>query len=139
MAILLIPSLVVHEYAHAWAAAKLGDWTSRRWGRMTLDPRPHIDKFGSLLLPALLLILVASGVLVPVFAYAKPQPYNPAGMRDRGPVWYALAGPFANLVLAVLFGAALRAAGGASGGTLVLFLLSGLIVNIVLCVFNLLP
>ncbi|MFN2543597.1 MAG: site-2 protease family protein [Actinomycetota bacterium] len=141
MALVLLPSVVIHEYAHAWSASKLGDWSSRRWGRMTLDPRPHIDKFGTLLLPALLLILVAAGNLVPVFAYAKPQPYDPAAMRNpsRGAVWWCLAGPLANLALAVAFGLGLRATGSSAGATVTIFLFAGLVVNVVLFVFNLLP
>jgi Zn-dependent protease len=141
MAILLLPSLAVHEYAHAYAGSKLGDWSSRRWGRMTLDPRPHIDRFGTLLLPGLLLVLFGAGYLVPVFAYAKPQPFNPDAMRSpkQGAVWWALAGPLANLALAVAFGIGLRAAGAHTGGNVNLFLFAGLIVNVVLFVFNLIP
>jgi Zn-dependent protease len=112
MAVVLLPSVAVHEFAHAYAASKLGDWNARRWGRMTLDPRAHIDKFGTLLLPGLLLLLVGAGYLVPVFAYAKPQPYSPGSLRSpRAGIWYALAGPLANLAVAIVFGAALRATG----------------------------
>jgi Zn-dependent protease len=141
MAVVLVPSVVLHEYAHAWTASRLGDWSSRRFGRMTLDPRPHIDRFGTLFLPGILLVMVASGVLLPVFAYAKPQPVSVDAFRTprRGATMYALSGPAANLLLAVIFGIALRAAGGAPAGTLTLFLFAGLIVNVVLCVFNLIP
>jgi Zn-dependent protease len=141
MAVVLLPSLTLHEYAHAWAASKLGDWASRRFGRMTLDPRPHIDRFGTLLLPALLLILVAAGRFPPVFAYAKPQPFNPSSFRKPGRdvVWYALAGPIANLLLAIVFGFSLRAMGHKPGSNLTLFLFSGLVVNVLLFVFNLMP
>ena len=141
MAVVLLPSVAVHEYAHAWAGSKMGDWSSRRWGRMTLNPRAHIDKFGTLLLPALLLLLVGAGSLVPVFAYAKPQSFNPDAMRDpkRGAIWWALAGPLANLAVAVVFGAALRVSGVHFRSTLTLFLLAGLLVNVVLFVFNLVP
>src|SRR5438552_7930478 len=119
MAIILIPSVVVHEYVHAWVASRLGDWSSRRFGRMTLNPKAHIDRFGTLFLPGLLLIIVAAGVLVPVFAYAKPQPVNTESFRNprRGATLYALAGPAANLALAIVFGGVLRAAGLPRGGT----------------------
>ena len=82
----------LHEYAHAWTAARLGDHSARQWGRMTLNLKPHVDKFGTLLLPGLLLVLVAAGYLLPVFAYARPMPVNPSSMRnpDRGMRWYAL-------------------------------------------------
>ena len=138
--VLLIPSLVIHEYVHAWTASKLGDWSSRRFGRMTLNPKPHLDKFGTLFLPGLLLIIFAAGNFPPVFAYAKPQPVNPESFRNprRGVIVYALSGPAANLVLAVVFGLALRATGTGSVN-LFLFLLGGLIANSVLCVFNLIP
>jgi len=108
---------------------------------MTLDPRPHIDKFGTLFLPGILLVIIAFGGYPPVFAYAKPQTVNPSSFRKPGrdTVLYALAGPAANLILAFVFGIGLRAAGGQPGGNLLLFLFAGLIVNVVLCVFNLIP
>jgi Zn-dependent protease len=141
--VLLPPALVLHEYAHVWAASKLGDWTIRRYGRMTLDPRPHIDKFGSLLLPALLVILVASGVGTPVFAYGKPMQFNPSATRnpERSTVWFSLAGPLANLALAIPFGVGLRMMGLPEGSLtdLHLFLIAGLVLNVVFCVFNLMP
>ena len=49
MAVILLPSVVVHEYVHAWVASRLGDWSSRRFGRMTLHPKAHIDRFGTLI------------------------------------------------------------------------------------------
>ena len=141
MLVVLVPSLRIHEYAHAWAALRQGDHGPRQWGRLTLNLKAHVDKFGTLLLPALLLVLVASGQLLPVFAYAKPMPVNPSAMRnaERGMRWYALAGPLANLALTVLFGVGLRATGASRGGTLTLFLFAGLVVNVVLFVFNLIP
>ena len=141
MAVILLPSVVVHEYVHAWTASKLGDWSSRRFGRMTLNPKPHIDRFGTLFLPGLLLVIVAFGGYPPVFAYAKPQPVNAQSFRNpkRGMILYALSGPGANLLLAAAFGIGLRVAGGHRGGNLVLFLFAGLIVNVVLCAFNIIP
>jgi Zn-dependent protease len=140
MAILILPSVAVHEYVHVWTASKLGDWSSRRFGRMTLDPRPHIDRFGTLFLPGILLVIWAAGAFPPVFAYAKPQTVNTSSFRrpTRDTVWYALSGPLANLVVAVAFGLGLRALGRV-GPTLAEFLLAGLIVNVLLCVFNLMP
>jgi Zn-dependent protease len=139
--VVLAPSLAWHEFAHAWAALRLGDATPRQWGRMTLNLKPHVDRFGTLLLPALLLILVAAGYFPPVFAYAKPMPLNPSAMRnpDRGLRLYALAGPGANLIVAVIFGLALRATGAEFQDNLTLFLFAGMLVNVVLFVFNLLP
>src|SRR5437763_10627948 len=141
MLVTLVPSLVIHEYAHAWAAVRQGDSSPRHWGRLSLSLKAHLDKFGTLLLPGLLLLLVAAGYLLPVFAYAKPMPVNPSSMRnpERGMRWYALAGPLANLAVAIVFGVALRAGGITRGGNVTLFLVAGLIVNVVLFVFNLIP
>jgi len=98
----LIMSAVVHEYAHGWMAFRLGDSTAKDAGRLTLNPLKHLDWFGSVLLP---LILVWSKS--PFFiAWAKPVPYNPYNLRDAkyGGLKVAVAGPAANLLLAIIFG-----------------------------------
>ncbi|HUH21224.1 MAG TPA: site-2 protease family protein, partial [Gaiellaceae bacterium] len=84
LGISLVPALVLHEYAHAFVAVRLGDPTAKRWGRLTLNPKPLIDPFGSLILPALALILVAARgmLLLPVFAYAKPMPVDPTFFKN---------------------------------------------------------
>ena len=109
LGISLVPALVLHEYAHAFVAVRLGDPTAKRWGRLTLNPKPLIDPFGSLILPALALILVAArGVLLlPVFAYAKPMPVDPTSFKNprRDLRLVVLAGLLANIVLAFLAGA----------------------------------
>ncbi len=108
----LLPSLVLHEYAHAVAADRLGDPTPRRWGRLTLNPKPIIDPFGSIILPALALILVASGsgTIIPIFAYAKPMAHDPSYLRnrERDSLIVVLAGLGANLALTIAAGLALR-------------------------------
>jgi Zn-dependent protease len=141
MLVVLVPSLALHEYAHAFAADRMGDYTARRWGRMTMNPKPHVDRFGSIVLPGLLLILVAAGYFPPVFAYAKPQPFNPSALKnpDRGVIWHALAGPLANLGAALVFGIALRLLDPGAGSTLGLLLFAGLVINVVLFIFNLMP
>ncbi|MFB3739626.1 MAG: site-2 protease family protein [Candidatus Velamenicoccus archaeovorus] len=133
----LVPSLVLHEYAHALAADRLGDPTPRRWGRLTLNPRPLVDAFGTVILPGLLLILVASGYFVPVFAYAKPLPHDPTYLRNRqrDDAWVQLSGPVVSLALAVISGIVLRVLSGELG----LFVFAILYVNVILCVFNLMP
>ena len=97
----LLISVVFHEYAHGWVAYKLGDTTAYRAGRLTLNPIPHIDPIGTVLLP---LILWMSGSPV-IFASAKPVPVNFAALnnpkRDMGLV--ALAGPAMNVLLAIVF------------------------------------
>jgi Zn-dependent protease len=141
MLVILAPSLALHECAHAFAADRMGDHTARRWGRMTLNLKPHVDRFGTIVLPGLLLILVAAGYFPPVFAYAKPMPFDPTALRnpDRGVVWYALAGPFANLGTAIVFGLALRLLDPGTGSTIGVLLFAGLVVNVVLFIFNLMP
>lgn len=112
LAVSLIPALVLHEYAHAFVATRLGDQSPRRWGRLTLNPKPLIDPFGSLILPALALILVAARgeLLLPVFAYAKLMPLDPSALRNpkRDRLWVALAGILANLALAFFAGILIR-------------------------------
>jgi Zn-dependent protease len=136
--IALVPSLALHEYAPAVMADRLGDPSPRRWGRLTLDPRPHIDRFGSVVLPALLLLVLAVGGGLLPFAYAKPMPLEPSYFRnrDRDETLVALAGPFANLVVSVLAGLLLRVA---SSGEVGRFLVAVLLMNVILCVFNLIP
>jgi Zn-dependent protease len=140
LAVALVPALVLHEYAHALAADRLGDPSPRRWGRLTLNPRPLVDPFGSVILPALALVLIAARgmLLLPVFAYAKPMPLDPSALRDRarGPVLVTLAGLVANLSLAVLGGVAIRAG---AAGDLGLFARAWLIVNSLMFAFQLMP
>ncbi|MFL5738085.1 MAG: site-2 protease family protein [Actinomycetota bacterium] len=137
LAIAVLPSVAVHEYAEARAAGRLGDPSPRRWGRLTLDPRPHIDRFGTVVLPALLLLLIAVGVPAIPFAYAKPLPLEPSYLRrpDRDDVLVALAGPFANLAVAAVAGILVRFLGGEAQR----FVIAVLYFNAILFVFNLLP
>jgi Zn-dependent protease len=142
----LLLSLTVHEFAHAWAARRLGDDTAERMGRLTLNPLAHADLFGTFILPLL---------NVP-FGWAKPVPVNPARFRQgvnmaRGMMITSLAGPFSNLLLgivsAILLGFVARlapdlGAGGDGRGAAHIaaaFLLSMIQMNVVLAVFNLLP
>ncbi len=105
MAALLLVSAVVHEMAHALVAYLCGDMTAKSQGRLTPNPLAHLDPFGSFVLP--LLMALSNG---PVFAYAKPVPYNPNNLRKpaRDEVLVALAGPFSNLLQAVLGGLVVR-------------------------------
>ena len=77
--IILIFSIIIHEIAHGYAALFLGDDTAERAGRLTLNPIPHLDPIGSILLPAIF-IMTASPIF---FGYAKPVPYNPANLKNK--------------------------------------------------------
>jgi Zn-dependent protease len=138
--IALVPALLLHEYAHARVSEKLGDWTPRRYGRATLNPRPHVDPLGTVILPGFLLVLFAAGAGAIPFAYAKPMPYNPAGLRNprRDTVLVALAGPGVNLAVGLAAGLALRVVGGGSED-LAAFLFGLLLVNVFMGVFQLMP
>lgn len=103
--LVVIFSSVIHEYSHGWMANKLGDPTAKNAGRLTLNPLVHIDLFGTVLLP--LFLLLTSGIFI---GWAKPVPYNPHNLSDqrRGSLKVGLAGPAANILLALLFGVLLR-------------------------------
>ncbi len=99
----IVFSIMVHEISHGYAAYKLGDPTAKRAGRLSLNPASHLDPFGSVILP-LLMSLIGG----PIFAYAKPVPYNPVYFKNRkvGELVVAFAGPASNLLQA-LIGAAI--------------------------------
>lgn len=147
--LLLVPvlllSFTVHEFAHAWVASREGDPTAERLGRVTLNPLPHIDVFGTILVPALLLA-TKSGFLI---GWAKPVPVDPRNFRDlrRSDLKVALAGVTANLVLAVAFTLGMVAVVHARRSwpeadllrLVEVMLDAGIRLNFLLVVFNLLP
>ena len=94
-----VPALTLHEVAHGFAAYKLGDPTAKRQGRLSLNPIKHIDPFGTVILPLMLMVMHW-----PIFGYAKPVPYNPRYFKDarKGDFITGIAGPLANLALAAL-------------------------------------
>lgn len=104
--IVLILSVIAHEVAHGYAADALGDPTARLAGRLTLNPLPHIDLMGSIVVPALL-IFSSSPIL---FGWAKPVPYNPFNLKNQrwGEALVAVAGSATNLMLAIIFGLIVR-------------------------------
>ena len=134
--IVLVFSAIIHEYMHGFVADKLGDPTARQMGRLTLNPLPHIDLFGSIIVP-LLMILGNFGF---VFGWAKPVPVNPYNLRDQKYGWakVAIAGPAGNLVLALMFGIFLRFF-SAFNANLTSFLIVIVWVNLILMIFNLVP
>lgn len=128
-------SAVIHEVMHGVAANSLGDPTARYAGRLTLNPLKHIDPFGSILLPTFL-VLAKSPIF---FAWAKPVPYNPYNLKAGrwSEAIVAGAGPFSNLVIALLVGGLMRIGLFSSAATEVLFLI--VVINVMLCIFNLIP
>lgn len=139
----VVLAVVLHEVAHGRMADFLGDDTSRMLGRLTLNPIKHIDPVGTILIPMMLIVFQAPFL----FGYAKPVPVNfrKLGSPRRDMVWVALAGPMANLILVLL-------------STFLLFVMwqlpasmlwlvdpvslmcqASIIINLVLCIFNLLP
>lgn len=133
--LVIIPSAIIHEYAHGWMADQLGDPTARYAGRLSLNPKVHIDKWGTLLMP-LILFFITSGSFL--FAYAKPVPYNPYNLKNQktGPMWVALAGPLSNLFLALLFGITLQVL---PFSNISQFLYIIVYANVLLAVFNMVP
>lgn len=136
LAILLF-SVVFHEVAHGLAAEKLGDPTARFAGRLTLNPIPHIDLYGSILLPVFLLIITQGQF---VLGSAKPVPVNFYNLRNyrRDTALVSLAGPATNLLLALLAGLVVLFLPGISGAAENL-LLKTVWLNLILMMFNLIP
>lgn len=134
----LVFSVVLHEVAHGYMALFLGDPTAKLAGRLTLNPLPHVDPLGSLILPGLM-SLIPGGI---IFGWAKPVPFNPYNLRAGkwGPALVAIAGPVSNFLIAVVFAVVIRSATdlGLSGEVVTL---SSMIVmmNIALALFNLIP
>ena len=131
--VLLIVAVILHEVSHGLVARRLGDRTAEMAGRLTLNPIPHIDPFGSVLLPAMLAI---SGA--PVFGWARPVPVNPRSFKHptEGMALTALAGPVSNLTLALVAGRLLLPA---TSGIVADLVWAFGVINVVLAVFNLLP
>jgi Zn-dependent protease len=138
----IVPSIILHEVSHGWVANAFGDDTAKRAGRLTLNPVPHVDPVGTLIVPALLSLTGAG-----VFGWAKPVPVNVGRLRrprNQG-VLVALAGPAVNAGLAAIFGlvfvhfvrASVLSSGDFSTGAQIVFYAS--LVNVGLCAFNLIP
>jgi Zn-dependent protease len=160
--VILLFALSLHEAAHAWMASRLGDQTARMLGRVTLNPAKHIDIFGTLLLP--LITLFTSGLL---FGWAKPTPVNTRNFKQpvRDDILTTLAGPVSNIVIAVvsLFALVIIAKATPTGeivikelvllgmpapdlmaaspivSPLVILFYFGIVLNLFLAAFNLLP
>ena len=142
--LLMIPMLlfavIAHEVAHGYVAFRCGDPTAKLAGRLTLNPLPHIDLFGTIVFPLVLLLTNAPFLI----GWAKPVPVNPYNFRNpsRDHLYVSLAGVCTNLLLAVactiLLGVIARII-GSTGGALGLMLQYGIVINVILAVFNILP
>ena len=135
--VVLILSIIVHEVAHGYAAEALGDPTARLAGRLTLNPVPHIDLVGSIIIPAIL-VMTNAGML---FGWAKPVPYNPYNLKNQrwGEAIVGIAGVATNLLIAGVFALLARYAfleGYETFGTLAATVV---LVNLFLGLFNLIP
>ena len=137
---ILVFAVIIHEVSHGVVALSLGDPTAKLSCRLTLNPIPHIDIYGSIMLP-LLMGLASGGAFV--FGYAKPVPFNPYLLRDQkwAPALVALAGPASNLALAIFLGVSYRIATIFTNIPAEIGQLFGIAVvtNIVLAVFNSVP
>ncbi|MFN3814343.1 MAG: site-2 protease family protein [Aquificaceae bacterium] len=148
-AIITVPAImmavILHEYAHGWMAYRMGDSTAKEAGRLTLNPLPHVDPFGTIILPTMF-ILLGSPIL---FGWAKPVPINPLRFRDLklGTFLVSIAGIAMNLSLALLFGFMYRLIdegyldflGKGVFIPLAIFSAKSVLINIVLAVFNVIP
>lgn len=134
--IVIIFSAILHEVAHGYAALWLGDKTALHAGRLTLDPRKHLDPIGSVLVPVVLYI-VSAGTFF--FAAAKPVPFNPYNLRlaKWGPAIVGVAGPAMNVLLAMCIAVLVRFMPLEMGATH--FLVRVMAINVSLAVFNLIP
>jgi len=136
--IILIFSIIAHEVAHGYAANSLGDPTARLAGRLTLNPIPHIDLMGSIVVPALLAISHS-----PIFfGWAKPVPYNPYNLRNQrwGEALVAIAGSATNILLAIIFGLIVRFGSTIGLDAAMLSLAYNIaFINLFLGLFNLIP
>ncbi|MEK7463805.1 MAG: site-2 protease family protein [Patescibacteria group bacterium] len=133
--VILIMSVVIHELSHGYTAELLGDPTPRLQGRLTLNPLKHLEVFGSLIVP---LITSMAGF---TFGWAKPVQWNPYNVKNKrwGELMIAIAGPVSNLLIAVVFGLVLRAAGPSLSESFIQISFYVIAINIVLAVFNLVP
>ncbi len=135
--IILIFSVVIHEVSHGWVAYSLGDNTAKYQGRLTLNPFKHLEWFGSFILPVMSYFL--GGFII---GWAKPVPFNPYNLRNQrwGEAIVAVAGPAANICLALFFGLLIRFGALDQFGHAFVYIASTIVfINLILATFNLIP
>jgi len=136
-------SIIIHEVSHGLMAYRLGDPTAKNMGRLTFNPIKHLDLYGSIILP-LMIFFLSGGKFI--FGSAKPVPYNPYNLRDKrfGTLKVAIAGPGSNFLIALILGLIIRFFTGpimllSFGKTFISLIAFIVFVNLLLCLFNLLP
>ncbi len=138
--IILFFSIVFHECAHGLMAERHGDPTARDAGRITLNPIPHLDPIGSILLPGIMILMSLAGAPLLIFGWAKPVPINPYNLNDpkRDMMWIGLAGPATNLGIAIFLSLIFRllVRSPSLAATLLFY---GVTINLILAFFNLIP
>lgn len=138
----VLMAITVHEVAHGWVAKQLGDPTAKMMGRLTLNPLKHIDPVGTVLLPAVLLVLGGF-----IFGWAKPVPITWENLKNprRDVALVAVAGPGANFLMAVFWAVVLKISAssgigpGSFGFPLILMAQAGITINVILMILNLVP
>lgn len=125
---IFLVSLTIHEYAHAWMAYRYGDYTAKAMGRLTLNPLAHISLIGTIIMPLLV-----------KFAWAKPIPVNFSILTKKQIFNVAAAGPFTNILLALILAGTFHLFSLQKMPTLGNFVLLAIFLNFILAVFNLLP
>ncbi len=134
-------AITLHEVAHGWVANKLGDGTAKMLGRLTVNPLKHIDPIGTILIPLAMVIMQVGFV----FGYAKPVPVNTRNLKNpkRDMAIVAIAGPLANLVMAIFWVFVYKFATAISDASIAKGVMAmgqaGILINLVLFIFNLLP
>jgi len=134
---ILIISVMIHEISHGYMALLWGDRTAQYEGRLTLNPVKHIDIFGSIVIP-LLMVLSHTGF---IFGWAKPVPYNPYNLRKRNisePL-VAFAGPLSNIIVALVLSIFLHLSSSILPQAMGVLLVYSVLINITLAIFNLMP
>lgn len=136
----LMFSIIIHEIAHGWMALRNGDPTARDMGRLTLNPIPHIDIFGTILLPAFLIFTHSPAI----FGWAKPVPINPYNFHNpkKGIGLVGVAGPAVNVILALLAALVFRVTlslGILQPGIVADMLVYAVAINMILAIFNMMP
>lgn len=139
--LVLLFSAIIHEISHGLSAKLQGDNTAEVAGRLTLNPLPHLDPFGSIILPLLLALPALFGAPTIIIGWAKPVPFNPNNLQNKkwGPALVAIAGPIANILLAVFFGLLIRFFDLSFLPYFQFFIAIIVWINILLAIFNLIP